>query len=353
MALWLFNGAYMTGYNLLRLPHRRDLRIVLMGVAFNALLLSIFGTLQNLSHSTGIFFNTYATPQEYFFASFVYRNHWGAYVLLALGALLGIIGHSLKHAQGRNIWHTPVTALSIGVLCMLLTLPLSGARICSLLGMILLLLALSKLFAGLKHHYQSAWREYACAGVLALAVIGSAGWYLSKDVIQVRSQTTFEQWTQMKTSGIGGRAALYRDTWHMAHDRVLFGWGMGSYPVIFYRYNQQKPSPIDHLPVYYHDAHSDWLQSVSEIGLIGTLLIVACALVPMLLRPRSGCLLSQFVLTGLGLVLLYALVEFPFGNLAVVVHWWILFFIAVRYMQLRYLILHKPDEDPMYESRGV
>ena len=60
---------------------------------------------------------------------------------------------------------------------------------------------------------------------------------------------------------------------------------MGSYPVVFALYNSQE-SKLDHLPVIYHDAHSDWLQSVAELGLVGTALIGAAAALPALAARR-------------------------------------------------------------------
>ena len=68
----------------------------------------------------------------------------------------------------------------------------------------------------------------------------------------------------------------------MAGARLWFGWGMGSFPRIFYIYND--PGTLirrDHLPIYYHDAHSDWLQAAAEHGLVGAALLALCALVPL------------------------------------------------------------------------
>jgi uncharacterized membrane protein len=41
-----------------------------------------------------------------------------------------------------------------------------------------------------------------------------------------------------------------------------------------------------------------------------------------------------YLLAGCGLILLYATVEFPLGNLAVVLTWWVCFFSAVHYARL-------------------
>jgi len=44
--------------------------------------------------------------------------------------------------------------------------------------------------------------------------------------------------------------------------------------------------------------------------------------------------LVPYVLLGAGLILLYALMEFPFANGAVVISFWLLLFAACRYARL-------------------
>src|SRR5208337_5494708 len=56
-SLWLFDGLYFSCLNLaLFVARRRTLRIVLALVVGNALVLAVFGTIQKLVGSTGIFF---------------------------------------------------------------------------------------------------------------------------------------------------------------------------------------------------------------------------------------------------------------------------------------------------------
>ena len=124
----------------------------------------------------------------------------------------------------------------------------------------------------------------------------------------------------------------------MAADRPWFGWGMGSFPHVFMIYNTQKVNRQDNLPKYYHDAHSDWIQSLAENGFVGSGLLGLGAIVPLLgLRRRQllGSSIPLHLLWGCGLVLLYAWIEFPFGNVAVVLSWWLCFFCAARYAHLQ------------------
>jgi O-antigen ligase len=134
---------------------------------------------------------------------------------------------------------------------------------------------------------------------------------------------------------IGGRATLYGDTWRMAQDKLWFGWGMASYPHVFTLYNTQKS--VDKLPVFYHDAHSDWLQAVAEHGLVGTALLALAGVLPLgsLRRRHFTSPLPAYLLGGCALVLLYAWIEFPFGNTAVVLAWWLCFFCGVHHARLQ------------------
>jgi hypothetical protein len=85
--------------------------------------------------------------------------------------------------------------------------------------------------------------------------------------------------------------------------------------------------------VVYVDAHNDWLQCFAEHGLLGSALLLLMALLPLLsLRHVAHFgLLPRFLLSGCLLILLYAWVEFPFGNPAVVALWWLFFFTAILY----------------------
>jgi len=171
---------------------------------------------------------------------------------------------------------------------------------------------------------------------VTLGLAGAGVWFLARDTIEIRVAKTREQFTELRARGhLGDRRELYRATWQMARDKPLFGWGMASYPSAFVLYNNQK-SPLDRLPVFYHDAHSDWLQALAEHGFVGAALLALCALVPLRsLRHRHiSHPVTIYLLAGCALLLLYAGVEFPFGNIAVVLAWWTCFFTAIHYARL-------------------
>ena len=131
-------------------------------------------------------------------------------------------------------------------------------------------------------------------------------------------------------SSVDDRPAVYRAAAGMFVDRPLFGWGISSFGTVFPLYRQ-----ADTTGLHYEHAHSDWLQSLAENGGVGTLLLVLVAarfLAP--LRRRGLKPFAGWLLAGCGLTVLYAAVEFPFENPAVLALWWTLFFAALRHARL-------------------
>jgi hypothetical protein len=140
-ALWLFDGIYLTCFNLALVIHqRRALRGLLLVLGASALALSIFGTLQKLAGADGLYFGLVKSPNPVFFASFIYHNHWGAFILLMIAACLGLVWHYSRRSgrEYRNFWHSPAFVGLVLVFFLVATIPLSASRSSSLLAILLL-----------------------------------------------------------------------------------------------------------------------------------------------------------------------------------------------------------------------
>ncbi|MEN9634989.1 MAG: hypothetical protein RL077_3393 [Verrucomicrobiota bacterium] len=339
-ALWLFDGLWLSCFNIaLVIRQRRTLRHLLLLAVANAALLAIFGTVQKLGHATGIYFDAVPTSQSYFFASFVYHNHWGSFILLMLAAGIGLTWHYRHRSDARDFFHTPAFAGLVVILLLAITLPLSGSRSTTMLASLFLLVALahalSRFIRARRQSQESIFLPIIGIGA-ALIIAGGSTWFVAKDVVVARFSKSQEQFVEMQAiGGIGDRALLYHNTWRMAQEKPWFGWGMASFPHVFTLFNTRE-SRADRLPVFYHDAHNDWLQALAEHGFAGTTLLVLCALTP-LWQLRRSLIRNRFTLYLLGsclLLLFYAMMEFPFGNVAVVLSWWFCFFCAVHYARL-------------------
>ena len=337
--LWLFDGIYFSCFNLVLLVQSRTLlRAIVAVVVANTLVLSIFGSVQKLVGSTGIYFGSIKSPQDYFFASFVYDNHWASFVILTLAACVGLTLRYVGRGSTGGPFHGPALLGLIVTFLIAITVPLSGARACTLLVCVLMVVALVRGAPKLLHAMRASELPKPVSMLLLALAVGTVtwgAWSIAGDVVQSRVSKARAQLTTIwSQGGLGSRSALYHDTWRMAHDRVLFGWGMGSFPSVFSLYNTQV-SPIDRIPVVYHDAHSDWLQCLAELGFAGAILIAAAIIMPAVsLRGERLSSVPYFLLAGCILVGAYALIEFPFGNVAVALAWCLCYACALQYRRL-------------------
>ncbi|MEO6876135.1 MAG: O-antigen ligase family protein [Opitutaceae bacterium] len=334
--LWLFAAIYLSGFNLvLAIRRRAVLRTLLLIAVGNAVILSVFGTFQKLT-STGLYFGAIAAPNSRFFATFVYGNHWAAYVVLLLAACVGMLFYYVRRNADGETSRFPLMLGVVSLLLMAITPLLAGSRAGTLLVVGLIGIGLVQLTLRIRRRRRllSGSTAWPLTG-LALCVAGVAGGaiYLGRNAVQERWQDTEEQW---RTGLLHERLSLYADTWHLARERPWFGWGLGSFATTL---QLIRPRPIEPNRQYEHsyvDAHSDWLQSLAEVGFVGTILLILSVLGPLLSTRawKFAGVLPAYLLGGCGLILLYAGVEFPFANPAVMIAFWICFFSAIQYVRL-------------------
>ncbi len=338
-ALWEFNAIYLTCFNLtVVVARRRVLRALLFILIVNALALAVMGTFQKLAGTTGLYFGLQRTPNTEFFATFIYHNHWAAFVLLYTAGALGLLFHYARRADHDGERHSPVLFGLVVTLFLAAAVPMSTSRSGVLLVFALLAGALLHWLRRLDRARRLAGRPSAAPMALVVAVFlaGLAGIYLlGRPIINRRVDTTRVQLEQIRLRGdLGNRTQLYADTWRMAREKIWFGWGLGTYGTVFQMFNQQVS--VEGWVPFYAAAHSDWLQALAEVGLVGTTLLVLLGAVPLaaILRLGPPGPLPTYLLTGCGLLALYALMEFPFANPAVMEAFWFCFFTAVRYHKL-------------------
>jgi O-antigen ligase len=353
--LAFFSGAWLAACNLwLVVRSRRLLRRLLAVAAAGAFVLAVFGILQSLlapsavqpdgpraGWFTGFYFGAALSPQKRFFATFIYNNHWGGFLVLWLAVATGLLFRLARRARGRNLWHTPFAVLLAGALLMAAAAPASASRAATAMAAALCLAALGvtlvRLAAARRRQGRSAGPVIAVVLAVALAFVAAVGWLAARP-IRERLRDTREGLAADPTL-LRARFALYRDTWTLAAQKPVFGWGLGSYPVALQLLpGHDRPSdPRRDYELSYANAHSDWLQSVAEIGFVGTTLLVLMGALPLARLPRGAWRhpLTGWPLLGCTLVALYAWVEFPFGNGAVMISFWTIFFAALRLAELQ------------------
>ena len=339
--LWIFNVIVLSCFNLhLVLSRRRLVRLVLFIMAANAVVLAVFGTFQKLLGAKGLWLGLVPSPNARFFSTFIYHNHWGAFVVLNTAVCAALLFHYLRRGGPRDIWHSPALMGAVATLLLAATVPLSASRSCTVLVALLLLGALTHFLLRLVRRRRaegaSAWLPAASivlAAVLATAAVGYLG---RSSIAQRMRQTTAQLSPDARAATVQSRLTLYRDTWTMAARKPWFGWGLESYAHVFRVYNTQRAAELWVWIPFYAEAHNDWLQSLAETGFVGTGLLILLGLLPLLALPwrRVESVLPRYLLAGCAILLLYAWVEFPFANPAVVLTFCASFYCALRYAAL-------------------
>lgn len=352
--LWQLNGIVLTCFNLLQVLRRRgQVRALLFLLAGNAVALAVFGTFQKLVGAKGLWFGAVASPNPRFFATFIYHNHWGAFVLLNTAVCLALLFHYHRRGEHRDSWHSPVLLGAVVTFLLATTVPLSASRSCTVLAALLLGGALLHFAFRIIRRRRETGGSLAApvAGLLTSAVVAVAAIaFLGRGAMGERVRQTSVQLANLSEGRvITSRLTLYEDTWRMASEKPWFGWGLESYAHVFRIFNTQRARESWVWIPFYAEAHNDWLQALAEVGFVGTGLLVTLGLL-VLLSARwrhSRSLVPRYLLAGCGLILLYAWLEFPFANPAV-----LLTFCAVLCCAVRYAALDQPESNAAHRAHG-
>lgn len=345
--LWFSAGAYLAAFNLmLAAGSRRVLRRLMVFCTASAVILSVFGTIQKLS-GHGFYLGAATSPNVRFFSTFIYYNHWGAFMILWLATGAGLIFYQALRHRARDLWHSPFTAMVMGVLFMALTAPVSASRSATGMAGLIVIIALAHALGRIAAHRRAmnlpVWPPVMALLLIFALTLAATGWLAHRSISERFSET--QKALAKNKPFLSERLDLYNDTWKLAMQKPVFGWGLESYGTAFMLI---RPRPLEENRQYessYVKAHSDWLQSVAETGFVGTTLLILMAIIPLASvtwRALRHPLVS-YPLLGCALIALYAWVEFPFGSGAVLITFWMLFFSAIRYAGLQRQSGHSAD----------
>jgi O-antigen ligase len=120
-------------------------------------------------------------------------------------------------------------------------------------GIIAAVAGLGSLWALSSARMSGRARGWLLAGFLATAATGAA--YANTNAITARVSETINL-------GLGGRQAIWRETWPMIKDFWLTGVGTGAYERAMIVY-QQSPRVV-----YFNHAHNDYIQIAAEGGVL-------------------------------------------------------------------------------------
>jgi O-antigen ligase len=253
---------------------RKQIRISLNVVFIFGTVLAGVGSLMKLTN-TKLFLWFIEFREPVAFATFFYKNHWAYFALLCAGIGMALYQHTFK--RERQSGHLPEKSIAYALctLLILISIPLAQARGASLAA---IPLALTFLYTILKPLLQKRHKIMALSAFLLCAGITFGSFYKIVAPQFERAVSRSEKQLQdykLKELGSVKRIALYRDTWTMIQQKPIWGWGIGSFIHIHPIYADQvfyKEGAA--YPVAYEFCHSEYLESVAEMGLAGSALLL-------------------------------------------------------------------------------
>jgi len=283
------------------------------GIALGGGSIALLGLLQKATGAEMIFWAPLEPgepPVKTFFATYYYHGNAGAFLNLALPAVIGLAYRSVTRPSNPVARALALTLALIMVVAVISNTSRMGQFIAALITLVLLFLSAGKIFRRLR------------ALEMRTATIG-----LAVSVLAL--------WAIVRVSHLDqslGRWELFRQSWEndarwLVDQAALaalpeagpFGFGPGTFPAVFPHYNLDKRAE----GVWLH-LHNDHLQTMMEWGWLGALLWDALFVGGMFVagrelltrRDATAWLPRQRLIATLGLVALtgvglHALVDFP------------------------------------------
>jgi Lipid A core - O-antigen ligase and related enzymes len=315
-SVWLLVCALWIG-----LTRRRSARLLLYTIALNGVALAVVAILQRLTGARELLW-FWSPGTNYFVASFIYKNHAGAFLLLIVALLLGFAWWHTDRAAARMRRSHPgmvflfLSLLALGALLFSYALATTalGVALCIILGLIYLVRSAFRAQGG-PPRIVSLLTGLLCAGFLALCAY-------SLNIERV--WRTFERLSKEDYNvSVVHRQLAAHATFDMGRDSLWFGHGLGGFRYVFPWYQQHYPEIYrDHRKrrLYWEHTHNDYAEFFAEAGAVGLTLLGAGMIVLIVGTRRSGLFATAAYPVMLGgplVVAVYAAVDFPTHNPAV------------------------------------
>ena len=228
-------------------------------VTIYAFALALFSLLQFFS-SHGLIYWVVKSPGMAF-GPYVNRNHYAGLVEMLIPLAAGYVLSRPPNHPGR-------TVLSFAVFVPILSLLICGSRggLTVLLFEVLIFGAVLRAWAS-----GSTRRSLAIAGVLGFTLPVLLFFLIDPGQFSQRL-VAFANLTSSPEVTLGDRRVVTHDSLAMVRDHPILGVGLGSFRVMFPRYQSFPDTKLwDH-------AHNDYAELLSETGLVGGLLLLGALL---------------------------------------------------------------------------
>ena len=298
---------------------RRTLRLLCELMVGNAALLALFGLIQRASGARSIY---WLQPLDcYFFASFGYPNHAGAFFTLMFCLAAGLLAQSLLLNRFRGHWRWLILWSACFLLCLLgATLSLSRAAI--LLSWAMAVFVAVYIVKKTWRVLQPVQRLRLIAAIAAMSLL--AGFLIAaagKESI-AKEMATLHRGSP-SANPLGGKWALLRSAaFKLWWDHPGFGVGGWGFRYLLGWYI--PPDRWSEIGIGAANVHNDALQFLAEFGGVGAGLMAAAVvalLLPVLKTRPWEKPLPLMALLGLCAIVLHSLIDLPFRSPAILYSW--------------------------------
>lgn len=331
-AAWLTVCTIWVGFT-----RRRSVQLLLIVLGVNGLLLAVFGVIQRLGNFDKIF-GFFKSPNASFFSSFVYKNHAGAYLLLALAVTCGLAGWYYLRGLRRMEKSNPSGVIAFFATCIAVGILTSYARGATLTTLVFLLICIGG-FVWHQFRLPAESRKHVVIVVLLLVF----GYFLKTGFEALRSK---EAWDRIKAGisredmSLEYRERATRAALEMLQENWQAGTGVGSFRFLFPIYQHRHPDLVHGGTIgrrmFWEHAHNDIVQIPIEYGAAGMLLVflgLGYWAIRLLRSYFWENPLSLAVVLGLLLMTAYSWFDFPFQCPAIFITWCALWPIAALWAQ--------------------
>jgi O-antigen ligase len=238
------------------------LRLIVRTIVIFGFLLAILGLIQSFTSPTKLLWLRElkeSTP----FGPFINRHHFAGYMELTLGLPLGMLFSGGVERDKRFIY-----VFAAGLMAVALVMTNSRGGILSLVAEIVFLVGMTGFRRGRRSKDEgdgkSAIKGAAVRAGLGLALILS----IFAGVVMLGGEPVLNRFmgTVSSADPTTGRAHFWRVTLDIIRDYPLLGTGLGSFGLAFTRYDTRSGF------LRVEQAHNDYLQVLSDAGVVGALL---------------------------------------------------------------------------------
>jgi O-antigen ligase len=236
---------FLANQNLLRASQARKVAVIL---AIFGITVACFALFQGVAPNGKLYWVRQPRLGGWIYGPYVNHNHYAGLMELLVPIPLII-------ALSRLVQEKTRIAAGIAAAIMVGTIFLSGSRG----GMLAIFVELAVLGVVLSRQEKKT-RIALGVGAFAVVLISLLAWLGGKEL--TTRVTSISTEAKGEISG-GMRLSIDRDTIQMFRRKPILGWGLGTFPVVYPQFRSFYTN------FFVNEAHNDYLQLLSEMGLLG------------------------------------------------------------------------------------